>query len=279
MKPTEASSSVSRSAAGGSSRSAVATRDVKSLDGGLLFPFFDQMTQSVDLPFIFYLAVIIWFVFQNWVVVLWVPGNATLRLNETLLNIALMVFNITCWVPLDAQGSTLSMRLIMLTAIFVVSLGFTAGLLLSFLKTRRFVKSLLFISRVMIEIVPCLMTYPTAAVSGLYFADGLRNGSLMSFIFALLALLQLAGFLIIFYLATTFWGATPYLPKTPFAAFDIAPYSRHTIGICILFLLSIIAPVLQDWFVYAVVGSHLALSVYLIYLYCYRPFLANWLNI
>jgi hypothetical protein len=197
--------------------------------------FFDHITFSLDLPFIFYLTMIIWLVFQNWIIVLWVPGNTTLCLDDTLLNIALTIFNITCWVPLDASSATLSMRLITFTAISVVSLGFTAGLVLSFLKTRRLAKSLLFISRVMIEIVPCLMTYPMAAALGLYFADGPRTDSLMNFIFAILALLQLISFVTIFCLATTFWGATPYLPKMPFAAFDIAPHNKHTMEIFIPF--------------------------------------------
>jgi hypothetical protein len=184
-----------------------------------------------------------------------------------------------CWVPLDAAGETLTVRLIMLTAIFVVSLDFTAGLLFSLLRTRRFVPSFLVISRVMIEVVPCLMTYPMAAVAGLYLGDGLKTNVIMNYVLGVLAVIQLVGFLIIFYLATTFWGTTPYLPKTPFAAFDIAPDNKRTMGISIMFLLSIIAPHLRDWFVYVVVGSHLAMSVYLIYLYCYRPLLANWLNI
>jgi hypothetical protein len=92
----------------------------------------------------------------------------------------------------------------MLPAIFVMSFGFAAGLLLSFLKTWRFVKRIRFISQ-----VSCPMSYPTAAASGLYFADGMSTGSLMSFVFSILALLQLIGFLVIFYLAMTFWGATP----------------------------------------------------------------------
>jgi hypothetical protein len=91
----------------------------------------------------------------------------------------------------------------MLTAIFVVTHGFTAGLLLSFLKARRFVKSLFFIRRLMIEVVPNVIIYPTAAVPGLCFAEWLRFGSLMSFCFAILGLLQLMGFLINLYLSTT----------------------------------------------------------------------------
>jgi hypothetical protein len=79
----------------------------------------------------------------------------------------------------------------------------------------------------MIEVVPCLMTYPTAAVAGLYLASGLQGGDVTDFVFAAVAVLQLAGFLVIFYLATTFWGARPFLPKAPFAAFDIALVCRY----------------------------------------------------
>jgi hypothetical protein len=195
------------------------------------------------------------------------------------MTIAEAAFYVTCWVPLGATGSTLSASLIMLSCIFVVILVFTGGLLFSFLEARRFVKSLLSIRRAVVGAVPCFMAYPTAAVAGLYLADGLKSGGLANCIFGLLAVLQFVGFFVIFYLSCCFWGATPFLPKTPFAAFDITPYIRHTMGICILFLLSIVAPQLQGWFVYAIVGTHLVLSIYLIYYYCYRPFLANWLNI
>jgi hypothetical protein len=41
-------------------------------------------------------------------------------------------------------------------------------------------------------------------------------------------------------------SATPHPLKMLFAAVDITPYKKHTMGICVLFLLSIVAPVLEE---------------------------------
>jgi hypothetical protein len=85
----------------------------------------------------------------------------------------------------------------------------------------------------------------------------------MNFVFAILVLLQL----IIFDLAAS--------PEDAVCRLRHHTLQRAHERDCVL---SIVAPALEELFIYVVVGSHLALLVYLIYLYCYRQFLANWLN-
>jgi hypothetical protein len=145
------------------SRESKAGLDMAALQGGTFFPFFDHISQNVDLPGAVCAILFIWFTFQNLLTNLWVPGNPLILSYRPLTQFARVLFFVGSFSDLEVTNTTMLIIFIINTVVFVLTIGIIAVLFVTYARSRTFITFLLIPARILLEILPLAMVFPAAS--------------------------------------------------------------------------------------------------------------------
>jgi hypothetical protein len=268
-----------RSSKSNTSQGPVEPTKIHSLKSGCFFPFLDELTQRIDLPYAPYALVLLWILFQNVVVSLWISGNSVVADYRPLERLCRGFFMITTFTTFGSSPDGLLPVFVVCAAVIVVTVVFIAAVLASFMSKRRFVTVSLYVARILIELVPIFLTFPTASVCGQSLCDALSGGPSIGFVFFGVSLVVLIGYLVIINVTFSFLGHSAYLTMSPFAFFDPSPFQRHLTVNTFFFAFSLLGAYFPGWFVWILIIGHLVYCGVAFVGFLYRPFVEHWLNI
>jgi hypothetical protein len=274
MKTSE-SSNVSRSALS-AQQAMVDADDLSKLKRSSLYPFFDTLTQDVDLPDLFYFIQILWMILQTILLSLWIPRNGAL--DGAGRDFAEIVFLLTCFTPFNATADSLLTAFFIVILVLLVTCLYVAAQLIFHHRRRRFLHALLYPARFLIEILPNLMIFPAAAAAGLSAVLGLSGEDGHFYLYFGFSTIAFICYIVIGQASLCFLGNSPYIPTSPFAAFRIRPYRLHTLVMGILFFFSMIGQHFSSWFILIILALQLVCCIALFHEFTYRPFMTHWPN-
>jgi PAS domain S-box-containing protein len=243
------------------------------------FPFFEWLTENIDIPFAIYCIIPPWFTLQTIFCVFWLPGSSLLGRFTPLTDLA----NLFSWVSVFASSensdSGLLISMIVTAVIFLLMVIIEGIVLFSFSRLHVYVRVFLLPGRILTEIIPIVMIYPSAHVAGRALALTLESPEIKNLLIFIAGMLFFILFAVIFRIAFGVLGYSPYIAKSPLSHFESGPFILHVIGSSFFLFLSELSDVFTDWFWYVMVGCHAIVHIYFAYQYGTFPFMTPWMNI
>ncbi|OHT02746.1 Adenylate and Guanylate cyclase catalytic domain containing protein [Tritrichomonas foetus] len=243
---------------------------------------FDHITQRVRLPEIIYYISMLFVILQSLQTSQWLQHSDIWFPTETSPYQAFInyYFSISNFCNYVFYGESILYTFIALTVIFIITLGIIIIQLLYFKNKRRFYIPSLYPTRVFLELVPSILIQPLFIISGNSFLLCFSLVSDTSFyaILLILSLIEGTFFMFLFLCSNILIGISVYLPVSPLSSFDLFPYLLFVSTSPVFNLASYISFHYPDWTIYPVILIHMIWSVYLIYLFSFRPFLSYFTN-
>jgi hypothetical protein len=243
------------------------------------FPFFEYLTQTVDIPSPISCIVPPWFTIQTILCVLWLPGSSLFGRLLPLDDLATFLSWVGVFAGTSYTEDTLIISLIVCAITFFIILILEGIVLFAFAKLHTYVRVLLLPSRIASEILPMIIAYPCAYVTGRGMVRALESLELKFIMIFVAGALLLILYLIIFRFGFTIIGGSTFLAPGPLAAFESGAFLHHLTGSALLYSLSHLATFFDAWFWYVLLAGHALAHAFFAYEYGTLPFISPWVNV
>ena len=275
-------------------------------ESSVIFPMYDYITQDINLPNVIYIIVLLYVGFQIILSSLWLPAEKVwLSLSNTEAGNSLIeyfhaIFGAcpkTFYYPIEtlaliqndttASNSTINsaevfssidndllFTFVAYTIIVVFSFILIVSQILIYLFQRRFQRSVMTLTRFVLEDVIFIIMIPLALLTGKCFHRMVDDDSpSRNYVFFAFTFIYYLVCLPFFYLSFSFIIKSVYLPLSPFASFKRNAIVLITIIPSFFILLQNALSIFPNWVFYFLIPLHFIFFLYLAFIYIQRPFL------
>ena len=252
----------------------------------LLFPLYDNLTEFISIPSIFYYFSVFYCALQCLLTPIWLPFSKVWLNSEASYNFAKYYQSIFTLMPpceedlVKLNSTDLMIVVVAYSVIAVITAIFLFAQLGYYSKMRRFIKWTLYPTRFFLEVVPSWMLHPCAAVCGKSFVALIDDhDNPVNYVYFILTLIYYFFFFAVFFISTKLITESAYLPISPLAAFNGSPFISLLMGSSVFLLLENLLSVFSQWIAYFLIPLHLLIGVPLLLNFLQRVFLKEFVCI
>lgn len=245
-----------------------------------LFPFFDQLSQKIEIPNIFYYIQLIIMGAQSVITCLWVGDMGKITRRNITSKILYYLISISNLKGIDESDTDLIIQFSVYLALFVIVAGVIIIQQVVYMKRHRYNISLLYPCRLVIEIIPPVMLTPVASLIGTLVSEIVNKNypETQTILFAF-SLFTYIGFAIIFYFVYNLFGISPYLIQFPLGCFNISPFVYFAIISSLFDVYTMITNVFPRYLIYIVLAIQIFTYIWLFIVFVSRPFTSRLTNV
>ena len=246
-----------------------------------MFALFDQLTQHVTIPSLFYFITCFWFTIQTIYTSMWVCLGSAWRSTNIGRSFERWLMMISM---LQSDSETLSAYGIcfaVYTAVILVLILFVAYAILWYRERRRFNRASLYPIRFLMELATMVLAHPVGllfARSFLQVVNGNHNALMV--VIMIVTLVECVFILAVMHVMNIFNNSSPYITSTSvMCSFSYTPVDLVTISSPTLLAVGWFISYFPDWMGLVVCAIHFVIMLAILILTTQRPFMHQASNI
>ena len=223
---------------------------------------FDQMTQTIRVPGIIYNLAFLYFCIQLLATSLWVQQSNVWSNSGTDKLIVRWVQYIALWTTDDKTGNVYYMVLVAASVLFLLSAGFFAFQMITFVNRRRFYHWTLYPTRLCIEVVPFVIMHPIGHLVGRFLRLLAKEPTATEAVCFAVSVVLFLICTLIYWVTTSLISQSAYLPMTPWASLDKNPMVLIVVIDSMFVALSVFSTNYPSWLIHFICTGHLGFMLF-----------------
>jgi len=245
----------------------------------MIFPIFDQMTQTVKISSIFYYLAFLYLVFQIGCTSLWMARTSNISSSSSFYTQYSNFQKFAFLYSGESDSQMLTMFLVH-TVFFAASLFLLIYQTSYYQKFRRLVRWTLYPTRFFFEVFPMIIAHPLAFLfSKLFIKVSAGQASQLNSLFLVMVAFYYLYFFTTFYFCGSLFSKSAYLGSHPFSTFDFKPFLLQCFANSLILLGFNCFTIFPEWTNLFLVIGHIFLAVMIITNFGHLPFVHRFTNV